>query len=59
MTKIKVKIEFTVTLESWEYEFPDTILDEFTSECDYELPSTKCVNVLSTELTDAYTVEEL
>lgn len=59
MTKIKVKIEFTVTLESWEYEFPDTILDEFVSECDYKLPSTDNVNVIYTELTDAYTVEEL
>lgn len=57
--KIKIKVEFTATLESFEHEDVDSLLDEFVSECDYKLPSTDNINVIYTELTDSYIVANL
>ena len=52
MKKVKVKITIEAEISSPEYENHETMIDELSSECMYEIPSTDCVDVHETALID-------
>jgi hypothetical protein len=52
MEKFKVKITIVAEISSDEYDNIETIIDELGCESDYDIPSTNCVTVHSTEWRD-------
>ena len=52
--RCKLKVEIIVEVSSDEYETIDSIIDEFSQECDYEFKSTDNVEVHNTEFRDCY-----
>lgn len=51
--KHKVKITIVATISSDEYDNPETMMEELTSEADYNISSTDCVEVIETEWMDS------
>ena len=49
----KVKITIVATISSYEYDNPETMMDELSQESNYDIPSTNCVEVLDTEWRDS------
>jgi len=51
--EVTAYITIAVKLKSYEYDNPETILEEFCTETQYNFPSTDCVEVVSTEIYDS------
>lgn len=48
----KIKITIYAEVTSDEYDSIDSIIEELSSESEYQIPSTDCVNVVDTEWVD-------
>lgn len=49
---IKVKVEIVLEISSDEYDNPETMMEEISSNCMYDFPSTENVTVHDTEWRD-------